>query len=395
LKIKNVLIISHNFPPEAGGRSSRINGLAKYLSKFHKITVVTPPPSWPFNKYKKTNRFFKSEKLEDIEVKRIWTFQPSKEIPTFFENFGYFFIFPFLTIFYLIFNSTKFSTVIISTPPPYVLLTSLFVRLLRKRLIIDVGDLPSEQNIDPNTVRTHSFLNKKISKFEINCWKKANLVMTPNSIIRDKIKKILKDNCPSKVKYFPFNVDSQKFKKLDVKRKNQLVYIGSFSAAQNLQAIVKAMPIIIKKIPDIKLQIYGGGADESKLKKLIKDLELEQSCKINSAVSLEQIPLILSKSIIGIVPLAMNEHFHYAMPTKTREYMACSLPVFAYGASEELARLVKETKSGKSVKSGDPDELAENLLSMLNDPDALEQFSINGRNFIERNQENSELVELI
>jgi len=395
LKTKNVLIITHNFPPESVGRAARINQLSKFLSQFHKIIVAAPPPTWPFTKYKKAGYFFKSEKFENVEVKRIWTLQPSKEIPTFFENFGYFFIFPFLTTFYLISKATKFSTVIISTPPSYLLLISPIIRLFRKRFIIDVGDLPMEQNIDPNNVRKHSFLNKKIRKFEINCWKNADVVITNNLGIRDEIQKILKDNCPMKVKYFPFNVDSHKFKKLDVKQEKQLVYIGSFSAAQNLQAIVKAMSIIIKKIPDIKLQLYGGGADESQLKSLIKDLDLEQSCKINSPVTPEQIPLILSKSIIGIVALSMNEHFHSAMPTKTREYMACSLPVFAYGASEELARVIKESKSGKSVKSEDPKELAENLLSMLNDPAALEQFSNNGRNFIERNQENTELAEFI
>jgi len=330
-----------------------------------------------------------------VEVKRIWTFQPKKEIPTFLENLGYYFIFPFLTIFYLISKMTKFSTIIICTPPPYVLLISPFIRLFRKKFIIDVGDLPLEQNIFPNNVRKHSFVNKRLRKFEKECWKKADLVITNSLIVGDEIKKILKEHSPSKVKYFPYNVDCNKFKKHDVTKAEQLVFIGSLNSVQNLPAIIKAMPIILEKYPDVNLQIYGGGSDESKLKNLIINLNLVKSCKINSPVDPDQIPLILSKSIIGIVALVMNENLHYTMPTKAWEYMACSLPVFACGTSEELSRIILESKSGKSVKSENPEELAEALLSMLNDPVALEQFSNNGRNFIEKSQENSELAEFI
>ena len=57
--MKKIFIVTQHFPPEANGRSSRIFELAKFLAKFHYVTVIAPPPTFPFNKYKKADYFYK------------------------------------------------------------------------------------------------------------------------------------------------------------------------------------------------------------------------------------------------------------------------------------------------------------------------------------------------
>src|SRR3990172_7529679 len=140
-KMKNIFIISHYFPPESVGRASRIIEMAKYLSKNNIVTVISPPPTYPFKKFKKSNSLVKKEKLDGIDVIRIWTYQPSKDPPSFFQRAMYYFWFPIFSSMYILTNSRKFSSVIISTPPSSTLLVSLIMRLLRKKIIIDIGDL--------------------------------------------------------------------------------------------------------------------------------------------------------------------------------------------------------------------------------------------------------------
>ena len=97
----------------------------------------------------------------------------------------------------------------------------------------------------------------------------------------------------------------------------------------------------------------------------------------------------------GLIPLSIHEYLRYAMPTKAFEYMSCSLPIFAYGSSEELEDILKKSKAGVFVKSNDPQELAKNLLDFLKDKNSLEQYALNGRKFIENVTDYSNLVNRI
>ena len=124
-------------------------------------------------------------------------------------------------------------------------------------------------------------------------------------------------------------------------------------------------------------------------------MKLERSCIFNNPVSRSEIPLILSRSLLGVVALAIDESLYYAMPTKTFEYLSCGLPVFAYGSSNELERILQESKSGKFVRTKDPKKIAEELIQLVNDKDVLETYSKNGRRFIEKNTEVASLAELI
>jgi len=392
--MKRIFILTQFFLPEANGRASRIHGLAKFLQKNHDVTVIAPPPTWPFTKYKKANYFYKKEKIDGIKVVRLWTYQPSQEVSTFLQRLGYYTLFPFLCSLFLLTRAFSFDTVIASVPASSVLYTTLIARLFRKRIILDIGDLEIDVSVFEGTKKVkHSFLKKLVRKFQKNTWRKSDIIVTNNIVIREEIQKQVENT--GKVKFFPFLVDLDKFKKQDVPKENQIIYIGSLSSAQFIQGIIKAMPVVLEKFPELKLQIYGGGEEGPKLKNLVKELKIENNCFINDPVPREQIPNILSKSIMGIVALVNTKSLHHATPTKTFEYLAASLPVFGYGPSDALDKILKEAKAGIHVYGNDPDNIAEGLLKILNDRKLLDEFSINGRKYLEKNVDFSKLAEMM
>jgi len=393
--MKDVLIISQYFPPESVGRASRIFQMAKFLKKSHNIKVMCPPPTYPFTKFKKVNDLPRLEKIDEIEVIRIKTFQPPTIEPSFFQRAKYMLSFPMRASFYFLTKLRNTSTIIFSTPPASVLLVSFIARLLRKRIIIDVGDLWIDYAKTAHVNQKHGLLRKLIKSFEINCWKNSDVIICNSLVVKNEIEKIIGKKSSTQINYFPFNVDSDFFKKQNTTLLNQIVYIGSFGSPQNLSSLLRAMPLILKKIPELTLQLYGGGDEELTLKKIVKDLKLERSCIFNNPVSRSEIPLILSRSLLGIVALAIDESLSYAMPTKTFEYLSCELPVFAYGSSKELERMLQESESGKFVRTKDPEKIAEELIQLVNDKDVLETYSKNGRRFIEKNTEVASLAELI
>jgi len=391
--MEKVLIISPNFLPESVGGASRIYEMAKEIQNKYDVSVICPPPTYPFTKYKKSNHIFQKQILDGITIYRIWTYQPSTLNPSFLGRFLYYMIFPILTNLFLFSLLRNVSFVIISTPPTSLLITSWMVRLFRKKLIVDVRDLWIDALISLKYLNKNNPIVKWVKRFEISCWKKSNIVLANSLTTIDRMKQILGTNS-TKIKYFPFRTDLKIFKKENVKTEKQIVYIGNFGISQALDILIKAMPIVFSKIPDVVVKLYGGGFCEEKIQDLVKELGLEKSIQFFNPVSRDQIPLILSKSLVGIVSLEDKEGLRSAIPTKTFEYLACSLPIFAYGGSQELKRIIKESDAGVFIEGNNHKAIGESLIKLLNDKEKIKQYSINGRKFMEKKIDLSFLEEI-
>lgn len=392
--MKRIFIITQFFQPEANGRASRLHGLVKFLQKYHDVTVIAPPPTWPFGSYKKADYFYKKEEIDGIKVVRLWTSQPSQEVSTFLQRLGYYMSFSFFCSLFLLTRPFSFDTVIASIPASSVLYSTLIARLFRKKIVLDIGDLEIDASVFEGKKKVkHAFLKKMARKFVKNTWQKSDIIFTNNKGIHKQLK--LEVENPDKVKFLPFLVDLNKFKKLEVPKENQLVFVGILAVNIYLQGIIKAMPKVLQNFPDLKLQIYGGGEQGPKLKSLVKELKIENNCFINEPVPREQIPTILSKSLMGIVGLVDTKAMSHTTPNKTFEYLACSLPVFGYGPSKALDKILKEAKAGIHVYGNDPEKIADALIKILNDRKSLDEFSINGRKYLEKNVDYTKIAELM
>jgi colanic acid biosynthesis glycosyl transferase WcaI len=383
---RKIIIITQHFPPEATGGASRIYEMARTLQDSYDVTVVCPPPTFPFTKYKREKYLYHKENFNGFRVIRLWTYQPSESYPPLFLRLIYYAIFPILAFFFLIAQLHDASSVIITTPPTPLLITSLVARLFRKKLIIDIRDFWIDLAVSLSYIKEDSFIVKWARKFEEYCWRKADLIITNSQIIYNTLSSDTKYANLSKIKYFPFTVNLETFKKVNgTPRKKQIVYIGNFGTAQNLEALIGALPLVLQQIPDYIVQFYGGGDCEPQMKRLTKDLDIEKYIKFNDPVPREQIPLILSQSTLGIIALSSHNVVRYALPTKSFEYFASGLPVVAYGASDELELIMKKSNAGIYVRGDDRKQLADAIIKVINDKVALEQYSINGRKFAEKN----------
>ncbi len=56
--MEKVLVIAPNFQPESVGGATRIYEMVKEIQGEYDVTVVCPPPTYPFTKYKKSNHIF-------------------------------------------------------------------------------------------------------------------------------------------------------------------------------------------------------------------------------------------------------------------------------------------------------------------------------------------------
>jgi glycosyltransferase involved in cell wall biosynthesis len=392
--MKNILIITTQYVPEAVGRASRIHEMAKDLKTNYNVRVIAPPPTWPHSKFPAVKYLYRRERIDGIDVLRLWTYQPKTDNPSIFGKIGYHFIFPIIVNFSFLTTLRHVSSVIISAQPPPILLTVLAAIMYRKKILLDIGDLDYDEALDEKGFKQPSILKNLIMKLQKYCWKKSDWIITNNLGIQTKLKKILKNN-PSKITYFPFNVDTNIFKKHDIKTEKQIVYTGMFGALQNLSPLIKAMKLITKEIPDFTLQLYGGGKFQEDLQVIVKKLNLEKNCVFNDPVPRNELPLILSQSLVGIVPLAFDNSLSFATPSKTFEYMSNSLPVLGYGPSNALNTILKESDAGVYLFTDDPKKIADSLIRMLKDKNMLKKFGGNGRKYIENRENFSNLTKML
>lgn len=394
LNKKNIIIITHHYPPEATGGASRIYEMAESLKSMYNVSILCPPPTFPFTKYKKVRYIYHKEKNGD-NIARLWTFQPSGHNPSFWKRILYYLIFPIFASFYLITQLRDASLVIISVPPSPLLITSLVTRLFRKKIVIDVRDLWTEVAVSLSYIKESSLILKLTRRFEKYCLEKSDLIITNSRIMLSTLDSNLKISHKHKTRYFPFSVNLDSFKHVSqVSKKMEIVYIGNLGTAQNINTLIEAFSLVLEKIPDLNMNFYGGGDQEEELKHLAKDLKLEQKIQFNNPVPRNEIPAILSGSMLGLIPLSSNKAVRYALPTKSFEYFALGLPVVAYGSSEELECVINESGAGIFVRGDDKRKIAEAIVKIITDKDMREKCSANGRKFAEKSNFHSLVADI-
>ena len=82
-----------------------------------------------------------------------------------------------------------------------------------------------------------------------------------------------------------------------------LLYPGNLGEHFGVDTAIRAMGILHKKIPDIRLQIVGTGQEQKRLIELRNMLDLQTTVQFSHRrYPLEQIPSIIGKADVGLVP---------------------------------------------------------------------------------------------
>jgi phosphatidylinositol alpha-1,6-mannosyltransferase len=159
-----------------------------------------------------------------------------------------------------------------------------------------------------------------------------------------------------------------------------IVCVSRLVPRKGQDALIRALPAVRRRVPDVALLVVGGGPDRDQLRQLAGDL-----------------PVVFT----GSVPWAdLPVHYAagdvYAMPCRTRrrgldieglgivylEASAIGLPVVA-GDSGGAPDAVREGETGYVVGGRDLDALADRLVTLLTDRDLAHRLGRAGRAWVE------------
>lgn len=188
--------------------------------------------------------------------------------------------------------------------------------------------------IDYNPIRfTNRLLNGIYHKIDKICCYDSDCiwVLADRMIEGRKRKGISIKRCAPTV-IVPMGAHLSRIKKVPLEKVERytLVYVGTLSQRQGVQLILRVLPNIIKEVPQVKFIVIGKGDYEEQLKKMVKQLKIEQYVIFKGFLKdNNEVEQILSRSAIGMACYVPDEsnYVYYADPGKPKQYLGCGLPV--------------------------------------------------------------------
>lgn len=168
-------------------------------------------------------------------------------------------------------------------------------------------------------------------------------------------------------------VEFKELKKLK-REGNLLLYVGGLTRNKGVEFLVKAMPLIQKQVPSVKLRVIGDGPELEHLRSISKDLE---QVEFLGRVPHEKVMEEYLRSTLFVMPSLWMENSPFVL----YECLIASLPIVASDRGG-IPDLVKDGFNGFLVKPGDEEDLANKVVSLLKDKSKLELFSKNAKKII-------------
>lgn len=163
------------------------------------------------------------------------------------------------------------------------------------------------------------------------------------------------------------------------KDKFVISYIGGIGVHRGLDTTLKAMPIIIDKIPNIHFLIVG--ADKSSriaIEEIVCNLKINDYVEIISWQPFHTVNSYVMASDVCLVPHNDFEHTQTTIPHKLFQYMICGKPVLVSNC-KPLKRIVDIANCGVVFKANDEKDLAEKLFIMQSNVLELNNMGIRGQ----------------
>jgi len=171
-------------------------------------------------------------------------------------------------------------------------------------------------------------------------------------------------------------------RELGLEGKTLLGFIGSFYAYEGLPVLLKALPGMLAKNPDVRLLLVGGGPQDKELRALAAQLQITDKIVFTGRVPHEAVQRYYNLIDVLVYPRLKMRLTDLVTPLKPLEAMAQGRLVVAsdVGGHREL---ISDGKTGMLFTAGSPEALADKVLTLLAAPQLWPALRAAGREFVE------------
>lgn len=230
-----------------------------------------------------------------------------------------------------LFKSKKFDVVLNFAVPTYGLQVMLLSRFFKVPVVHRALDVSSE-------IR-ESLWNPLIAVWEKLVLALANSISANNPSMKDYVERLIVGQATAKevqVDYPPLDLSISRPTEYSTKLAQELglaegdkviVYMGSFFYFSGLDEVLRVFARNARKHSNLKLLLIGGGEQESELRSLSLQLNVQDQVIFTGFIPFVRLSEFMSLGDIAINPLKPSQVASAAFPQKVLQYLGTGLPV--------------------------------------------------------------------
>ncbi len=226
-----------------------------------------------------------------------------------------------------------------------------------------------------------------LARFSLNSAKK---IICSSKYTKSLVSNVLED---SKIEIIHNGVDIEKLKpnitrskfklKYGLKDKQIILSVSNLVKRKGHDQIIKTLPLVLKKVPNLVYIIVGGGAEEQPLKKIVDDMCLKEKVIFAGVVPNKDIADYFNACDLFILASRTNlEDFAVeGFGIVYIEASALGKPVIG-GKSGGTSDAVFDKITGFLVDPDDPKELVKKIVLLLTDRELRERMGKKGKEIV-------------
>jgi PEP-CTERM/exosortase A-associated glycosyltransferase len=264
-------------------------------------------------------------------------------------------------------------------------------RRFRIPVVYEVRAFWEDAAVDHGTATENGLRYKLTRALETYALRQADAVTTICEGLRGDI--VARGIPADKVTVIPNAVDIDKFSvggtadqelkhKLGLQGMRLIGFIGSFYAYEGLDVLLRAVPAMVARAPDLRVLLVGGGPQDEQLRELARKLRIEDKVVFTGRVPHDQVPKYYDLLDVLVYPRSSMRLTDLVTPLKPLEAMAQGRVLAASDVGGHL-ELINDGKTGVLFKADDPIALADKVGALLDAQQQWPQLRAAGRRYVE------------
>jgi len=369
-----ILYFYQYFSTPKGAWGTRVYEFAKeWVKQGHQVTVVSSIYS---KSDLKAARFIEDQYFDGIHVKVLNISIDNKQ--SFIKRIWSFILYSTLSSYYAL--TVKADIVIASSGPITVGFPGLVAKYIRgRKLVFEIRDLWPEGAIELGIIKNG--LMKKLSYwFERECYKASSFIVTLSPGMTQNIKKrfgitnVDDVTNAANIKLFSTRMP---FSSTVLTPKSFAIYTGNIGMVNNSFWLYEAAKVLhTKGRRDIVILLIGEGQQRQELVELANKERIDNFVRLGLMPKNELIAYI-QHAFVSLVPLKGTPVLDTSSPNKFFESLAAGVPVIQ-NTQGWMKDFLDEFKVGFTLDPNDPEQLANKLIWMKDNPAETFEMGQNG-----------------
>jgi putative colanic acid biosynthesis glycosyltransferase WcaI len=385
-----VIVWGINYAPEFTGIAPHSVALCEFLRGVgHEVEMVTSfayYPTWQ-KQPEDQGHVYRTDLVNGVPVHRCWHFVPSRvsALKRILHEGSFVFMSTLRA-----FTLARPDVYVVVSPPLLLGVAAWFVGKMKSApFVFHVQDMQPDAAVGLGMLKPNWF-TRALYGLEAFAYRHAARV---SGITQGMLRAFRTKGVPeSKLVYFPNAIDLNSGELVPVRGEFRqrhgftpdefiAVYAGNLGVKQGLDVLLQTAPLLRDK--RIRLLICGDGAQREVLAARAREMKLPNVSMLPLQAGRDYRALLVDADLCFITQQAGAGNSFF--PSKLLGLLAESKPVVTVAAPEcELALSLAEGNFGVNVAPGRPQELADLLDALANDPRRLAEFGAAGRRYVQQ-----------